>query len=82
MVGSGVISLVNAGLEGFVRAAALEAPRGIRVNVVSPGWVTETLEALGMDKTQGTPAAIVARAYVEAVEGSGSGKIIEINAED
>jgi NAD(P)-dependent dehydrogenase (short-subunit alcohol dehydrogenase family) len=81
MVGSGAISLVNAGLEGFVRAAALEAPRCIRVNVVSPGWVTETLEALGMDKTQGTPAAIVARAYVEAVEGSGSGKVIEINAE-
>jgi NAD(P)-dependent dehydrogenase (short-subunit alcohol dehydrogenase family) len=81
MVGSGAISLVNAGLEGFVRAAALEAPRRIRVNVVSPGWVTETLEALGMDKTQGTPAAIVARAYVEAVEGSGSGKVIEINAE-
>jgi hypothetical protein len=48
---------------------------------VSPGWVTETLEALGMDKTQGTPAVIVARAYVEAVEGSGSGKVIEINAE-
>jgi NAD(P)-dependent dehydrogenase (short-subunit alcohol dehydrogenase family) len=36
MVGSAVISLVNAGLEGFTRAAALEAPRGIRVNVVSP----------------------------------------------
>src|SRR5436305_6925584 len=27
--GSGAISLVNAGLEGFARAAALEAPRGI-----------------------------------------------------
>jgi NAD(P)-dependent dehydrogenase (short-subunit alcohol dehydrogenase family) len=34
MAGSAVISLVNAGLEGFARAAALEAPRGIRVNVV------------------------------------------------
>ena len=28
MVGSGAVSLVNAGLEGFARAAALEAPRG------------------------------------------------------
>ena len=44
MAGSAAVSLVNAGLEGFVRAAALEAPRGIRVNVVSPPWVTETLE--------------------------------------
>jgi NAD(P)-dependent dehydrogenase (short-subunit alcohol dehydrogenase family) len=39
MVGSGVISLVNSGIEGFVRAAALEAPRRItpetiRVQVV------------------------------------------------
>ena len=38
--GSAAISLVNAGLEGFVRAAALEAPRSIRVNAVSPPWVT------------------------------------------
>lgn len=39
MLGSAAISLVNAGIEGFVRAAALEAPRGIRVNAVSPPWV-------------------------------------------
>jgi NAD(P)-dependent dehydrogenase (short-subunit alcohol dehydrogenase family) len=30
MPGSAAISLVNAGVEGFVRAAALEAPRDIR----------------------------------------------------
>ncbi len=41
--GSAAISLVNAGIEGFVRAAALEAPRGICVNAVSPPWVSETL---------------------------------------
>jgi NAD(P)-dependent dehydrogenase (short-subunit alcohol dehydrogenase family) len=39
---SAAIGLVNAGLEGFVRAAALEMPRGLRVNVVSPPWVDET----------------------------------------
>src|SRR5262249_11758311 len=48
-VGSALKSLVNAGVEGFARAAALEAPRGIRVNVVSPPLVAETLEAQGMD---------------------------------
>jgi NAD(P)-dependent dehydrogenase (short-subunit alcohol dehydrogenase family) len=62
--GSAAISLVNAGLEGFVRAAALEAPRKIRVNAVSPPWVTETLQALKMDTSQGLPAAVVAQAYV------------------
>jgi len=77
MPGSGAISLVNAGLEGFARAAALEAPRGIRVNVVSPPWVSETLEAMGRDGSGGLPAAVVARAYVQAVEGRDNGTVIE-----
>ena len=78
MLGSAAISLVNAGLEGFVRAAALEAPRGIRVNVVSPPWVTETLIALNMDPSQGKPASEVAQAYVKSVEGQQSGWVIEV----
>ena len=77
MPGSAAVSLVNSGLEGFTRAAALEAPRGIRVNVVSPPWVTETLQALGMDPSQGLPAASVARSYVESVEGKQSGAVLE-----
>ncbi len=77
MHGSAAISLVNSGVEGFARAAALEAPRGIRVNVVSPPWVTETLQSLGMDPSQGLPAASVARYYVESVEGTQTGVILE-----
>jgi NAD(P)-dependent dehydrogenase (short-subunit alcohol dehydrogenase family) len=77
MPGSAGISLVNAGLEGFVRAAALELPRGIRINIVSPGWVSETLQAMGRDPKAGTPAAQVARAYVGSVEGKQSGTVIE-----
>ncbi|MDF6786108.1 short chain dehydrogenase, partial [Escherichia coli] len=33
-------SAVNAGVEGFVRAAACELPRGIRMNAVSPTVLT------------------------------------------
>lgn len=77
MPGSAAISTVNAGLEGFTRAAALEAPRGIRVNVVSPPWVAETLVALKMDPAAGKPAAVVAQAYVKAVEGRMTGTVIE-----
>jgi len=77
MPGSAAISLVNAGLEGFVRAAALEAPRGVRVNVVSPPWVSETLKAMGMDPSGGMPADQVARAYVEAVTGTRNGEVID-----
>ena len=76
MPGSGAASLVNGGLEAFVRAAALEAPRGIRVNVISPSWVTETLRALGMPLEGGLPAAVVARAYVESVTGTQTGAVI------
>ena len=76
MKGSGAISLVNAGLEGFVRAAALEAPRGIRVNVVSPPWVSETLIAYKMDPSGGIPAAQVAKTYVKAVEGEDTGRTL------
>jgi NAD(P)-dependent dehydrogenase (short-subunit alcohol dehydrogenase family) len=75
--GSAAISLVNAGLEGFARAAALELPRGVRVNVVSPPWVSETLAALGMKGIPGMPAARVAAAYVESVEGSRTGEVID-----
>jgi NAD(P)-dependent dehydrogenase (short-subunit alcohol dehydrogenase family) len=78
MQGSAAISLVNSGLEGFTRAAALEAPRGIRVNVVSPPWVTETLIEMGStDLSHGLPAATVAQAYVRSVTGSANGQVIE-----
>jgi NAD(P)-dependent dehydrogenase (short-subunit alcohol dehydrogenase family) len=77
MPGAAAISIVNAGLEGFVRVAAVEAARGVRVNVVSPPWVTETLVALKMDPTQGLPAATVARAYVAAVTGRGNGETLD-----
>ena len=77
MPGSAAISLVNAGIEGFARAAALEAPRRIRVNAVSPPWVTETLQALKMDVPDGLPAAVVARAYVRSVTGTDSGSVLK-----
>jgi NAD(P)-dependent dehydrogenase (short-subunit alcohol dehydrogenase family) len=77
MPGSETISLVNCALEGFVRAASLEAPRGIRLNVVSPPWITETLLALNMQNVHGLPASIVARTYVQAVHGQQTGVVLE-----
>jgi len=78
MPNGATFSLVNGGLEGFTRAAALEAPRGIRVNVVSPPWVTETLIAMGStDLSHGLPSATVAQAYVRSVTGNETGQVIE-----
>lgn len=73
MPGGAAISMVNGALEGFVAGAALEAQRGVRVNVVSPPWVTETLQALKMDPAAGRPAREVAALYAESIMGSGNG---------
>ena len=75
--GSAAVSLVNSALEGFGRAAALEAPRGIRVNVVSPPWVSETLQAMGRPAEGGLPAATVAQSYVRSVEGKETGQVFD-----
>jgi NAD(P)-dependent dehydrogenase (short-subunit alcohol dehydrogenase family) len=80
--GSAGGALVNAGLEAFVHAAAVEMPRGLRVNVISPGWVAESLTALGMDASDGTAASDVARAYVEAVEGAMNGEVLVPRSSD
>jgi NAD(P)-dependent dehydrogenase (short-subunit alcohol dehydrogenase family) len=77
MPGSAAVSLVNAALEGFVRAAALESENGVRVNVVSPPWVSETVAKLGLKIDFHLPAAQVARAYVASVEGKHQGQVLD-----
>ncbi|SAK67143.1 Short-chain dehydrogenase/reductase SDR [Caballeronia pedi] len=76
MVGSAAVSIVNAGVEGFVRAAALELQGKLRVNVVSPGWVAETLASMGKDASQGIAAADVATVYKRAVDESMTGQTL------
>ena len=71
--GSVSISMANGALESFARAAALELSRGARVNVVSPSFVKETMEMMGMDPTSGISAADTAKAYAAAVEGNQNG---------
>ena len=73
---SSMLTMVNAGLEGFVRAAALDLPRGLRANVVSPPLVAETAVKMGWG-AGGLPATRVAEAYVQAVEGEMSGAVVE-----
>lgn len=40
-------SMTNAAVEGFVRGAAIELARGVRINAVSPTVLEESLEAYG-----------------------------------
>jgi NAD(P)-dependent dehydrogenase (short-subunit alcohol dehydrogenase family) len=74
------VSAVGAGLESFAKAAALELAGRYRVNVVSPGWVRETMVSLGMDPTPGMPAAELATYYGRVVEGTMTGTILEASA--
>lgn len=73
LAGGSLGALVNTGLEGFVRNAAAELPRNLRLNLISPGWIKETLESMGADGAGGTPVSEVARAYVTVVEGTAQG---------
>lgn len=71
---------VNAGLEGFVRAAACELPRGIRINLISPTVLTESAAAYDgfFPGFASIPAASVAQAYRRSVEGVQSGRIYRV----
>lgn len=75
--GSTVVSLANGGLEGFIRAASLEL-EGVRINAVSPTFVKETMEMMGMDSSAGMPAADLAKIYQVVLEGDFHGKIFDV----
>jgi NAD(P)-dependent dehydrogenase (short-subunit alcohol dehydrogenase family) len=76
MPGGAAISLVNAGVEAFARAAALELRGMLRINVVSPGWVAETLQQMGRESSDAVRASVVAQAYRKCVEENMTGQIV------
>jgi NAD(P)-dependent dehydrogenase (short-subunit alcohol dehydrogenase family) len=76
MPGGAIFTTVNAAIEGFARAAAVELGRRVRVNVVSPRWIRETLRAMGMDESIGLSAAEAAVAHVRQIEGGASGSVL------
>ena len=72
---------VNAALEGFVRAAALELlPRGLRINVVSPNVLIESMAAYGpyFPGFEAVSAQRAALAFRRAVEGIQSGETLTV----
>ncbi|MFM0132249.1 short chain dehydrogenase [Paraburkholderia sediminicola] len=71
---------VNLALEGFVRGAAIELPRGIRINVVSPTVLTEALGAFAPYFRGFEPvgAERAAQAYLRSVEGAQTGRVYRV----
>lgn len=74
-------SLANGGIEGFVRAAAVELPRGLRINAVSPGLLQESVAGLGpfFRGFQPVPGARAALGYARSVEGGQTGQVYEVH---
>lgn len=70
----------NAGIEGFVRAAACDFRRGIRINAVSPTVLIESMDRFGpfFPGYEGVPAKSVAMAYRRSVEGVHSGRVYRV----
>lgn len=78
MPGSAAVSAVNGAINSFVKAAALELGDGLRINAVSPVFVKETMEMMGMVSSAGMSAANTAKAYTAALDGSMTGEVIDV----
>ena len=74
--GGAIFTTANAAVEGFARAAAVEIGSRVHVNVVSPGWITETLVAMGMDPAPGLPASEAAGYYIRQMESGAAGSVM------
>ncbi|MET0005993.1 MAG: short chain dehydrogenase [Candidatus Thiodiazotropha sp.] len=76
--GSASVSAVNGALNSFVKAATIELGDELRVNAISPVFVKETMEIMGMDSSSGMSAANTAIAYQVALEGQMTGAVIDV----
>ena len=78
--GGSSASLVNGAINAFVMAAAIEMPRGLRINAVSPGLIQESAEALAsyFPGFETVPATRAALAYAKSVEGAQTGRVYRV----
>ena len=71
---------VNGAIGGFVKGAAIEMPRGIRINAVSPGLLEES--AVKYDGFfpghEPVTSARVGLAYAKSVDGALTGQVISV----
>ncbi len=73
-------SMANGALEAFVKAAAIELPRGLRINVVSPNVLVESMNAYGpfFRGFEAVPAARAALAFSRSIEGAQTGQVYKV----
>jgi NAD(P)-dependent dehydrogenase (short-subunit alcohol dehydrogenase family) len=73
-------SMVNGAVNAFVMAAAIEMPRGQRINAVSPGVIEEAMEVYApyFRGFEPVPAVRAALAYSKSVEGARTGVVFRV----
>jgi NAD(P)-dependent dehydrogenase (short-subunit alcohol dehydrogenase family) len=73
-------SMVNGAIESFVKSAAIELPRGLRINAVSPTVLAESMEGYGpyFRGYKPVPAAEAALGFARSVEGAQTGQVFRI----
>ncbi|MEL6977544.1 MAG: short chain dehydrogenase [Pseudomonadota bacterium] len=71
----------NGALGGFVKAAAIDLPRGLRINVVSPGLLEVSADRYGhlFPGHEHAPSDRVGRAYAKSVEGAMTGQVLIVD---
>jgi hypothetical protein len=72
--------MVNGAVEAFVRAAAVELPRGLRINVISPTVLTEAMPSYApfFRGFEPVTAARAALAFSRSVEGAQTGQVYKV----
>jgi NAD(P)-dependent dehydrogenase (short-subunit alcohol dehydrogenase family) len=73
-------SMVNGAIEAFARAAAIELPRGLRINAVSPTVFEESMGSYGPFFRGFDPVPVVraARAFSRSIEGRQNGQVYRV----
>lgn len=71
---------VNGAIGAFAKAAAIEMPRGLRINVVSPGLLEELVEKFDgfFPGHEPVSSVRVGLAFAKSVEGAHTGQVIII----
>jgi NAD(P)-dependent dehydrogenase (short-subunit alcohol dehydrogenase family) len=80
ILGSAAGAAVSGALEGFARVAALELPKGLRINVVSPTILKESEAQMGSFFPGIIPVDSwrVAQAYKRSILGAQTGRVYKV----
>ncbi len=73
-------AMANGAVAGFVKSAAIELKRNIRINTVSPNVLEESIDKFGafFKGFNPVPADKVANAFVKSVEGAQTGQVYKV----